>query len=170
MLPFILSCNFETTGSVETEKTSEKMTTYYFIRHAEKETADPGEKDPELTEAGKLRAENWAEVFKAVDFDHIYSTDYKRTRNTAKAIADSQQKDIQLFHKDKFSEELAGEEKQNKKVLVVGHSNTNPDFVNQLIAEEKYPEFDESEYGSLFIVTLGPEDSRAVQLLYINKF
>ncbi|MBT8290569.1 MAG: histidine phosphatase family protein, partial [Muriicola sp.] len=37
-------------------------------------------------------------------------------------------------------------------VLVVGHSNTTPDFVNKMIGEEKYPPMDDSDNGSLFIV------------------
>ena len=42
----------------------------------------------------------------------------------------------------------------NKKVLIVGHSNTTPDFVNKLIGEEKYSQIDDNENGSLFIVQI----------------
>ena len=54
------------------EENPEKMTTYYFIRHAEKDTNDPQNKDPHLTEAGLERAQRWAEVFKKVKFDVIF--------------------------------------------------------------------------------------------------
>jgi len=59
------------------------ITTYYFIRHAEKERTDITNKNPDLTEKGQQRAENWSTVFKNVDFDFIYLTNYNRTIQTA---------------------------------------------------------------------------------------
>jgi hypothetical protein len=38
-------------------------------------------------------------------------------------------------------------------VLIVGHSNTVPGMVNTLIWEEKFPNFSESEYNRLFVVS-----------------
>jgi len=53
-----------------------EITTYYFIRHAEKDRSYTTNKNPYLTEKGKNRAENWSTVFENVDFDLIYSTKY----------------------------------------------------------------------------------------------
>lgn len=55
---FLAACNFQGNhpSSEEKTETSEKMTTYFFIRHAEKDLTNPEEKDPELpTKVGKER-------------------------------------------------------------------------------------------------------------------
>ena len=56
-----------------------EKTTYYFIRHAEKIRTDNTNKNPDLSEIGKKRAEHWRTVFENIVFDKIYSTDYNRT-------------------------------------------------------------------------------------------
>ena len=69
----------------------ESTTTYYLIRHSEKETSDKSNRDPELNEIGKQHAIYWAEILKTVSFDAIYSTNYIRTQKTAEPIAKQQQ-------------------------------------------------------------------------------
>ena len=85
ILAFIISCitlNFYAQES--------SPSTYYFIRHAEKDRSDKTNKNPELTEKGNKRAENWSIVFENVDFDLIYSTKYNRTIQTAEPTATKQ--------------------------------------------------------------------------------
>ena len=144
------------------------ITTYYFIRHAEKDTSDTKNEDPELTEEGKKRAEKWAETFREINFDLIYSSDYKRTVNTATPIAESQDKEIRYFNTRKLNDEDFQEDTRGKTVLVVGHSNLNPEWVNYILKEQKYSDIQEDEYGSLFIVTIHPDGSRTSQVLYVN--
>lgn len=165
---FILAlCSIEH-PSEENIQTQETMTTYYFIRHAEKEVSDSYLKDPELTEAGSLRAENWAEILKEVDFDLIFTTDYIRTRKTAAAVADSQAKELLMYdpkilYSDDFQKKTKG-----KTVLIVGHSNTNPRFVNSILGKKVYENLPESEYGSLYIVNISPDGTKSHQVHYIN--
>ena len=54
------------------------MFRFFLIRHAEKDRTDPDNKNPNLNEEGKLRALKWVEVFKNLEFDKIYSTNYYR--------------------------------------------------------------------------------------------
>lgn len=167
------ACNFNTSANPEKSSTgktdpSQAPTTYYFIRHAEKDTSDPANKDPELAEEGVKRAEKWAEVFKDVTFDLIYSSDYKRTRSTAKKIADSQNTDVKIYNASKLNDDSFKANTKGKTVLVVGHSNTNPAFVNYILEEKKYPDIPETESGSLFIVTVFPDGTRHSQVLYLN--
>lgn len=169
-LALLTSCEF---GGKEPEeiiedarKPSKEITTYYFIRHAEKDTTDS--KDPKLTEAGLKRAENWAKTFKDIDFDLIYTSDYKRTKNTAKPIAQAQNKKLKFFDTEKLNSKKFQQETENKTVLVVGHSNLNPKWVNYILGKEKYDDLEESVYGSLFIVTIHPNDSRTASVLYFN--
>lgn len=155
-------------GTPSEEMKQEHMTTYYFIRHAEKDTNDPQNKDPQLTEAGIKRAHNWAEVFKEVEFDVIFSSDFKRTRKTAEIIADSQEKTVEIYDPKKLNDEKFQKKAQGKTVLVVGHSNTNPHFVNLLLDEKKYSDIADEESGSLFIVHVFPGGAKTSEVLYIN--
>lgn len=43
-------------------------------------------------------------------------------------------------------------ENKGKTILVVGHSNTIPKHINQLLDKEKYHEIDESEFGNLYVI------------------
>ncbi len=173
----ILACNFTQTKNPEVKNSetleqkagiSDKITTYYFIRHAEKDRSNPEEKDPALNEAGINRAEKWAEIFKEVPFDLIYSSDFKRTKETAQKIAGSQNLEIQVYDPAKLNDEDFQQKTNGKTVLVVGHSNTNPRFVNSILGEEKYNDIDDKESGSLFIVGVLPEGTKTSQVLYIN--
>ncbi len=38
-------------------------------------------------------------------------------------------------------------------ILISGHSNTTPMLVNKLISEERYEQFEDSDYDNLFVVT-----------------
>lgn len=171
-LILLTSCNFgdEEPSEImdDAKKPSEEITTYYFIRHAEKDTTDTSNKDPELTEAGIKRAQNWTKTFKDIDFDLIYSSDYKRTVNTAKPIAKDQNKEIKFYDTKKLNDKDFQEKTKNKTVLVVGHSNLNPEWVNYILGKEKYQDLDESVYGSLFIVTIHPNGDRTSQVLYFD--
>jgi hypothetical protein len=75
----IISCKSDKKKDVVINNTT---TNYYLIRHAEKDRSTK-DKDPELTDVGLKRAENWAKVFKNIPFDKVYSTDYRRTQQTA---------------------------------------------------------------------------------------
>jgi len=177
IIPMILACNFNQTKNPEVKNSavmvdksgiSDELTTYYFIRHAEKDRSNPEEKDPVLKEAGIKRAGKWAEIFKEVPFDLIYSSDFKRTKETAQKIAESQNLEIQLYDPAKLNDEDFQQRTNGKTVLVIGHSNTNPRFVNSILGEEKYSDIDDKESGSLFIVSVSPEGAKTSQVLYIN--
>lgn len=156
-------------GSTESnEQPVQETTIYYFIRHTEKDETDPKNKDPELSAVGLERAKKWVQVFKDVQFDIILSTDYKRTRNTAAAVANSQKKEVEFYDPNKLNNPEFQQKTKGKTVLVVGHSNTNPVFVNSVLSTAKYQALDEKEYGSLFIVTVGPGGEKTSQVLYIN--
>ena len=68
------------------------VTTFLLVRHAEKETGD----NPSLTTAGAARAEELARVAADLGIDAIYSTRYKRTRETAGPTAKATGIEVQL--------------------------------------------------------------------------
>lgn len=170
ILIFLIS--FLSLGEQPAEKSEppvqESFTTYYFIRHAEKDESDPQDKDPELSTVGQQRVEKWVEVFKEVEFDMIFSTNYKRTRSTAARIAESQEKEVEFYDPRKLNDPDFQQKTKGKTILVVGHSNTNPTFVNMVLKEKKYSDIDEKESGSLFIIFVGPNGEKSSQVLYIN--
>ena len=77
---------------------AQEITTYYFILHAEKLRIDKTDKNPNLNFNGYKRAEAWKDVFSDVPFDAIYSTDYNRTKLTAKPTATSKNLPILLYN------------------------------------------------------------------------
>ena len=72
------------TLSLFSQEGNKELSTYYLIRHAEKQIVN--NPNPELTDKGILRAGNWAVIFKDIKFDAVYSTDYLRTIATVAAV------------------------------------------------------------------------------------
>ena len=146
---------------------SQEVTTYYFIRHAEKLRIDKTDKNPNLNDDGFKRAEAWKEVFSTISFDAVYSTDYSRTKLTAKPTADSKNLPILLYSPDNMYSEAFQNNTKGKTVLVVGHSNTTNVFANKVLGEEKYDEINDSNNSNLYIVTVIDGKPSAI-LLKIN--
>ncbi|MCF4101251.1 histidine phosphatase family protein [Gillisia sp. M10.2A] len=144
------------------------ITTYYLIRHAEKDRSDAKEKDPVLNAEGLKRAENWANVLKDIPLDLIYSTNYKRTKATAAPTAKLKLLEIKLYDPKKLYNSDFKKATKGKNVLVVGHSDTTPAFVNAILGSKKYLDFDDSENGALFIITVNADGNTTSQVLYIN--
>ncbi|MDP2068881.1 MAG: phosphoglycerate mutase family protein [Lutibacter sp.] len=143
-----------TMAILQAQESVKKTTTYFLIRHAEKVRENPADKNPDLNERGFLRAENWKKVLQHVSFDVIYSTNLKRTLKTAEPIAKKCNLEPIIYNPSKVDFDLFQLENEGKKVLIVGHSNTVPQFVNGLIKQQKYPEMDDDEFSHLYIVTV----------------
>jgi|GEM_PF-1674983 len=128
-------------------------TTIYLVRHAEKITTE-GVKDPELTAIGHFRALNIAKQLSEVGITEIYSTNYKRTLQTAKPLADYLNLEIKNYDPRKlieFSEEI-----KSKKgtILIVGHSNTTPKLTSLISGETVAPIEEQHEYDNLYQVIM----------------
>ncbi|TPD72137.1 SixA phosphatase family protein [Flavobacterium microcysteis] len=129
-------------------------TTIYLIRHAEK--ADLSS-NPELSDAGIKRAKNWAAYFEKTPIDLFYTTMYNRTQQTCSAIAATKQKDILFYKPDAMDLKKIIAENQGKTLLIVGHSNTIPNYINKLLGASKYEDIPESEFGNLYRITVTDE-------------
>ena len=118
----------------------------FLVRHAEKVDSS---RDPELSEAGKQRVIELAETLSSADIEHIHSTDYIRTRNTAVPTAKAFNLDVEVYS----THDLAGFAEQLKDTggrhLVVGHSNTTPKLVKPLGGEPGTPIVEKNEYDRL---------------------
>ncbi len=144
-----------------------KTTTYYLIRHAEKDQSDKSNRDPHLTDEGKKRAESWAQTFKDVKFDMVYSTNYNRTKETATPTAEAQSVDITYYDPRNMNMEEFMKQTAGKTVLIVGHSNTTPMFTNALLGEKKYESMSEDNNSGLYMVTHS-KDSKTSSLLNVD--
>jgi len=157
-LIFILAFSLLTVVSYaqETQDDQKKseVTTYYFIRHAEKQRQDKSDRNPRLTFEGYKRADNWKAVFQYIPLDAVYSTDYNRTKETAKPTADSKKLPIRVYDPRNMYTESFQYNTKGKSVLVVGHSNTTPAFVNKILGKNKYSQIDDTNNSNLYIVTI----------------
>lgn len=151
---FILMISISGFSQENQQEMESEITTYYFIRHAEKNRIDAKLKDPKLNADGLKRAENWSKILGNIKFDAVYSTDYSRTIETGQPIATNNNLKITIYKPDDKNEiKTFLKNTKGKTVLIVGHSNTIPDFVNAVIGQKKYDEIDDTNNGNLYIVT-----------------
>jgi broad specificity phosphatase PhoE len=137
-----------------------------LVRHAER--ADAGAAagaamtaapDPELSDAGKARAQALAVMLKDAGITAIYTTEFRRTIDTALPLSDA----LNVMTTTVSSREQASLIEKLKAhtggaVLVVGHSNTVPAIIQALGG----PAFTiaENEYDNLFFVAPGGVTTR----------
>ena len=134
--------------------------TAYLVRHAEKVTAgeamqiaDP--KDPPLTEAGQARAVQLADLLQDKGIDAVWSSDYRRTRDTALPLATRLGLVVQLYDpSDPDSLVSALKARPQDSVLVVGHSNTIPNLAALLGMSPGEPIDEANEYDRLYRIDL----------------
>lgn len=130
-------------------------TTYYIVRHTEKETTSNMGSDVPLSTAGKLRAQALADSLPANIYT-IYSTNFLRTRSTIEPYMN--QYGIPINKKYFYGSDSLNyyiDSWKNLKVpsiIIVGHSNTVDDIVNGLMDKKILNDLPDSQYGDLFVV------------------
>lgn len=127
--------------------------TIYLSRHGEKLKDASNPKDPDLTECGHMRANRLARMLDSVDLKAVYSTDYRRTQNTAKPTAQSKGLKVKSYDPRQLEEFANALQTRSENVLVVGHSNTT-NVLAGLLANKQFEQIDESEYDRLYQVTV----------------
>jgi 2,3-bisphosphoglycerate-dependent phosphoglycerate mutase len=130
-----------------------KITTFIVVRHAEKAKDDP--KDPELSQTGVERSERLAQMLRDVQVTAIYSTNYRRTRNTVGPLSAQKNVDVQLYESfNEYSIDELIKTYSGGAIVISAHSNTVPRIVNLLAGGNQYKDLDDSNYGSMFIVAV----------------
>lgn len=154
------------TEAMKIQPESASGTTKIFIlRHTEK--IDDSE-DPGLSEAGRERAQYWKKVLQHTAIDHVYTTDFKRNRQTAAIISDDSSVKPELYYPMSFEVLKFLNNIQGKTVLIIGHSNTIPDMVNRLINDNKYPPMSHKNYNILYLVTINKNGDSSSTMLHIE--
>jgi broad specificity phosphatase PhoE len=143
------------------------ITTVILVRHAEK--ADDS-KDPQLSDAGRARAQELVRVLGSNRIDAIYTTPYHRTNQTAGPLAEALKLKPQVLTPDAaYAVDLAEKirkEHAGQTVLVVGHSNSTQNVMNAL-GVSGAPKIEETTFDNLFVVTfVGDSVPRLLQLRY----
>lgn len=141
-----------------------QVTTVFLVRHAEK--ADTPGQDPALSEAGRQRAEALARLLQSAGVKGIYTSQFKRTQQTAEPLAKRlgvAVASVPLSVKPSNPREVTEESLREltKKVeahaggavLIVGHSNSVPEVI-RMLGGDAVPKIDESKFDDLFVVTV----------------
>ncbi|MBV1924187.1 MAG: histidine phosphatase family protein [Flavobacteriaceae bacterium] len=158
----IVSTSEEKSSSVTPIDDTE--TIYYLIRHAEKDRSDASNEDPGLTEEGLKRAKYWATYFSDKGINQIFSTEFNRTQLTAYYVAQDYFIGVQNYTPNEIYTEDFKLITKGEKTLIVGHSNTIPRLVNNMLMENKFPDMDDTDNSSLYIVTVKGESITAEQI------
>lgn len=151
----------DTVTVIETliQEVHDTNTSFILVRHAE--TTGIGS-DPALSPAGVERANALARALNNVTLSAVYSTNFKRTQQTAEAVAADQTLLIDPydpFDLDPFVDGVL-KDFEGEVILVVGHSNTTPALLNVLTGTNNYQNLPETEYDNMYLVTLA-EKGRA---------
>jgi len=131
--------------------------TVFVVRHAERaDAASPTmmATDPDLSAVGRARADLLARMLRDTKITAIYTTEYKRTQQTAAPLATRLGlRPVVVPSKDMSS--LAQKVKSaTGSVLVVGHSNTIPTVIKALGIVDPVT-IEDTEFDNLFIVSRG---------------
>ncbi|MCA1560949.1 MAG: histidine phosphatase family protein [Acidobacteria bacterium] len=132
--------------------------TVFIVRHAERVvTKPPGTPytmiiDPDLSDAGRARAESLATLLKDAQITAIFATQYKRTQQTAAPMAKAAGLQVTIVHSDDVAGLIEKLKATAGNALVVGHSGSVPKVVVALGVQTPVT-LAETDYDNLFIVT-----------------
>lgn len=124
--------------------------TIYLVRHAEKQKGD----DPDLTAAGWERAEELSTILSDKGLTRIYSSDYRRTKQTAEPIAAATGLPVYDYDARDLPALALRLKAECGVCLVVGHSNTTPDLAALLGGDPGTPIDEASEYDRLYVIVM----------------
>lgn len=138
----------------------------YLVRHAEK--ADDGTDDPPLTVAGQIRVRILTTLLTDVDLRQVYTTDWRRTQDTARPIAEAAGVEPSVYDPGDLAALAAAIRSTPGEHFVAGHSNTTPELVKALGGDPGEP-IHELEYDRLYIVTIPPGSAPLTTLLRFGE-
>ena len=142
------------------------ITTFILVRHAEK--ASDGTDDPDLKPEGLERAGKFAALLENTPIDAVYSTRYKRTKNTVAPLAQKKALEVQVYEVMKPEVIDAIISKHAGKVVVIGgHSNTIPQIANLLTGKDEHKTFPDTAYGNILIIPV-LERGKSAEVTWLN--
>lgn len=140
--------------------------TIVLVRHAEKMPAVPTDNgDPDLSPEGKQRAEQLVKLLKKYKPHEIFSTNFKRTKQTVEPIAKARKKEIQTYDPTKPADLVAKMmPSATDHYVIVGHSNTIPRLANLIAKKEVFRDLPETEYGVFWVIKMKDGVVRKIEM------
>jgi broad specificity phosphatase PhoE len=141
-----------------------------MTRHAERQVSPDGivtsASDPDLTPAGRLRADALRDSLHDKHIAVAFATQYKRTFQTAEPTAIDQHISLRRYIADdseKFIDSLI--KIKNKNFLVVGHNTTVPAMLRHIGLHPTMEKIAEDDYSNLFVVTIKSFFSKKITMV-----
>lgn len=155
-------------ASGQSSSRAEDDSSWIIVRHGEK--ADRPANNPRLTPAGHARAERLKSLAVPLRVAAVYSTNTRRTLDTAQPTADTIGTEVRKYALDPSDPDPAWfaairARHSSQTVLIVGHSNTIGPIIRGLGVAGEFP-IQEREFDRLFIVTTGNGESTVSRLRY----
>ncbi len=126
------------------------VTKIFIVRHT-----DRMEDLDQLSSAGEARAEELKRILGTARIDSIYSTDFLRTRMTARPLARFLKRPVEIYTDiPKLIRHVTGN-LGGKRVLITAHSNTIDDLMLQcgcMPPPDIDPGMSETRYDNLFLL------------------
>jgi 2,3-bisphosphoglycerate-dependent phosphoglycerate mutase len=141
--------------------------TVILVRHAEKKI-EPENKDPDLSPAGLARAQELVRIFSNTGITAIYATQFKRTQQTVKPLADRLGLPVTQVEAKKTTDLVKQIRARNtgEVIFVAGHNNSVPEIIAAL-GGPQLPIIPETEYDNLYILTVqGDGSAKLLKLKY----
>ena len=129
--------------------------TIILMRHAEKMVVPPENKDPDISVQGEARAKEIARMFSGSGINAIYATQFKRTQQTVKTLAERLKVPVTIVEAKKTSDLVAQIRARaaGETIFIAGHNNTVPEIIAAL-GGPSLPIIPETEFDNLYILTI----------------
>jgi broad specificity phosphatase PhoE len=149
-------------GAILTSATVAAQQTVIFVRHAERADGGAGVQtgamssapaDPSLSAAGEVRAARLATVLADAGVKAIFTTEFKRTQETAKPLASKLGIPVQVVPSKDIATLVSKIKAAHGRdtVLVIGHSNTIPDLIRAFGGPEV--KIADEDYSGIYLLT-----------------
>ncbi len=131
-------------------------TTIYLVRHADRIESTDG-----LNDLGLKRAQDLKRFLKNKDIQHIFSSDYNRTKQTAAPIAEALKISPKIYDAGNLPSlvKKIKDHHRNENILVVGHSNTTPEMANLFGLKPKLNNLPHETYHKIYKINLYGDDA-----------
>lgn len=145
-----------------------QKTTVWIVRHAEKDTAYVNRQDPDLTATGQQRALDLATYLQKENIIKVFSTDTKRTKQTAKHV----KAPLEIYNPKNLTGllEVLNQQVKGKSVLIVGHSNTVLETIEALGGKRPLMLLTDDDYDYIFKIELEASKSAVVSFYHFGQY
>ena len=137
--------------------------TVFLIRHAERADTSPGTSptmaaDPDLSEAGRARAESLAKALKDAHITAIYATEFKRTQQTAAPLAKALGLTVKIVRSK--ASPISSSSSRRARATCSSSVTRTPCLTSSRGSASTTPvTIGDDEFDNMFLVTTGPHAS-----------